>query len=113
MSSIALSSKIFSIYKLQQDQFTETHIGREKEYLFGKHVRELVLGPLECKERANDKGTTKGEADGKFLGHQNHDRKEHGESNEDEEDPCRKQQPKVHQRLPRGHMTCGRLKASR
>lgn len=47
----------------------------------------LILWTLECKEGSNDEATPKGKADGELLGHQNHDREEHGKRNEDKENP--------------------------
>lgn len=48
---------------------------------------QLILWTLEGKEGANDEAASKGEADGKLLRHQNHDREEHGKCDEDKENP--------------------------
>lgn len=54
-------------------------------YLHGCHVCELILWATKCEERSDDKSTSKGETNSKFLRHKHHDWKKHSEGNEDEE----------------------------
>lgn len=92
-----------------------TRIGKRKEtlYLLWRHMSKLILWAFKCKEWTNDKSTTNGKTDSKFLRHQHHDRKKHGECDKDEEHSRCKEHTKVHERFPRRNIASGWLKVAR
>ena len=82
-------------------------------YLLWKHVSKLILWTLESKEWSDNKSTPKSKAYSKLLGHNHHDRKEQGECNENEEDPGRQKQTKIHKCFSGRKTTSGRLEVAR